>query len=87
MLNSQGFPDALSETSNAAADIGAPIYRWSTDLETFHANGASDGAGTTVTFSCSPNDPQDGTTTVIATIEGTPHADKIFVRLSVTQLP
>jgi hypothetical protein len=64
-----------------ASDISA-AYRWSKDLATFHADGATDGGGTTVTFA--PGVPAGGTVTVTATITGTP-ADKLFVDLKVTR--
>ncbi|MCX6876373.1 MAG: Ig-like domain-containing protein [Verrucomicrobia bacterium] len=59
-------------------------YRWSTDLVTFHNDGASTG-GTTVTFSTVPDPVEAGTpTTVTATVTGTP-VQKLFLRVEVTQ--
>ena len=59
-------------------------YRWSTDLATFHDDGASSG-GTTVNFSTLPDPPEAGTpTTVTATVTGAP-VQKLFVRVEVTQ--
>lgn len=65
-----------------ASDLTAS-YRWSTDLVTFHDDGASSG-GTTVNFATSPNTPSAGNTTVTATVSGTP-VQKLFVRVEVTQ--
>ena len=65
-----------------AADLTAS-YRWSTDLTTFHADGASNG-NTTVNFTMQTNTPALGTTTVTATVIGTA-LDKLFVTVGVTQ--
>ena len=66
-----------------ASDLTA-TYRWSTDLVTFHDDGASSG-GTTVTFSTVPAPVVPGIpTTVTATVTGTP-VQKLFVRVEVTQ--
>lgn len=66
-----------------ASDLTA-TYRWSTDLVTFHDDGASSG-GTTVNFSTNPNPVVPGTpTTVTATVTGTP-VQKLFVRVEVVQ--
>ena len=56
-------------------------YRWTKDLANFHADGASDADGTTVTFA--RGEPAEGMVTVTATIDGTP-TDRIFVVLVVT---
>ncbi len=58
-------------------------YLWSKDLATFHADGTTNGDGTSVTFVRS--EPVDGMVTVTATIHGTP-TDRIFVKLVVTEL-
>jgi hypothetical protein len=66
-----------------ASDLTA-TYRWSTDLATFHDDGASSG-GTTVSFSTVPDPVVPGTpTTVTATVTGTP-VQSLFVRVEVTQ--
>ncbi len=66
-----------------AGDLTA-TYRWSTDLVTFHDDGASSG-GTTVSFSTVPNPVVAGTpTAVTATVTGTP-VQKLFVRVEVSQ--
>ena len=52
------------------ADDLTATYRWSTDLQTFHADGASNGAGTT-TVDFAQGTPSGGMTTVTATITGT----------------
>lgn len=69
------------QTATPASDVSVG-YRWSRDLQTWHASGVSDG-GTTVTFSASANTPQAGTTTVTATITGS-NPDRLFVELQVT---
>jgi hypothetical protein len=58
-------------------------YRWAKDLTEFHADGATDADGTTVTFV--RGETVDGMVTVTATLEGTP-TDRIFVALVVTQM-
>jgi hypothetical protein len=66
-----------------ASDLTAG-YRWSTDLATFHNDGATSG-GTTVNFSTVPDPVVAGTpTTVTATVTGTP-VRNLFVRVEVTQ--
>ena len=65
-----------------AADLTAS-YRWSTDLATFRADGASNGS-TTVEFTTQPDTPALGTTTVTATVIGTA-LEKLFVTARVTQ--
>lgn len=66
------------QNASPASDVSA-AYEWSTDIATFHADGASDG-GTTVSFAASPGDPA----TVTATITGTVPA-RLFVRMKATQ--
>ena len=56
------------ENATPASDVSA-AYKWSADLEMWHADGATAGA-TTVNFSKSPNTPVSGITTVTATITG-----------------
>jgi hypothetical protein len=76
------------QNASPASDLSAPAYRWSTDLQTFHANGASNGGGTTtVTFSAVTNTPSAGITTVSATITGTVVPTSLFVHVGVTQNP
>ena len=75
----------LVHPQNAAhADDVSAFYEWSTDMETYHSHGASNGAGTTVSFSTQLNTPQAGMTTVTATITGT-ETSQLFVRLGVMQ--
>lgn len=69
------------QSASPASDVSA-AYRWSRDLQNWHASGASDG-GTTVTFAAPPNTPQAGITTVTATITGS-EPDRLFVELQVT---
>ena len=59
-------------------------YRWSKDFATFLANGATDGAGTTVDFTTQADTPSPGITKVTATVTGTA-TSKLFVRVNVTQ--
>ena len=65
-----------------ATDITA-AYLWSTDLDSFYADGAT-ADGTLVTFEVGT--PADGEVTVTATITGT-EPDKVFVTVDVTQNP
>ena len=62
-----------------SSDVTA-AYVWSTDLVTFHADGASDG-GTTVSFGTSAIGE---TTTVTATITGSVPT-RLFIALKATQ--
>ena len=66
------------------ADDLSVSYEWSSTLQSYHADGVSNGAGTTVNFVRQPNTPVSGTTTVTATIAGTV-PDQFFTRLRVTQ--
>jgi len=77
------FTFAHPQNATPASDVSAPAYSWSTDLQTFHASGASSG-GITVDLVPTPNTPSAGTTTVTATVTGTVPA-KLFVRLGVSQ--
>ncbi len=65
-----------------ASDVAAS-YRWTTDLESWHADGETVG-GTTVNFSVSPDDPEVGMTTVTATIPDALPAG-LFVAIEVIQ--
>jgi hypothetical protein len=69
------------ENASPAADVTAD-YVWSTDLVSFHANGATAG-GISVNFADSANSPVAGTTTVTATVTGTMPA-KLFISLKAT---
>ena len=71
------------KNATPASDLTAS-YRWSKDLATFLANGATDGAGTTVAFTTQADTPSPGITTVTATVSGTA-ASSLFVRVNVTQ--
>jgi hypothetical protein len=71
------------QNATPASDLTA-TYTWSKDLAAFLANGATDGAGTTVDFTTQADTPSPGITTVTATVTGTA-AGKLFVRVNVTQ--
>jgi hypothetical protein len=87
-VTSNTFVFTHPQNASPASDISAPAYRWSTDLQTFHADGASNGAGTTtVSFSVQTNIPSTGITTVTATITGTVIPQKLFVKVGVSQNP
>ncbi len=75
--NTLTFSHPLNATH--ASDIAA-AYRWSKNLSTFHADGATF-EGTTVTFT--QGTPVNGVVTVTATITGT-MPERIFVDLEVT---
>lgn len=76
------------QNPNPASDVSTAAYSWSTDLQTFHADGASNGAGTTtVSFSAQTNTPSTSTTTVTATITGAVIPQKLFVKVGVSQNP
>jgi autotransporter-associated beta strand protein len=79
------FTFTHQQSASPASDIAA-AYRWSKDLATFRASGASDGSDTTVTFSTQANTPAAGMTTVTATVTGTP-VNRLFVDVVVTQQP
>jgi hypothetical protein len=66
--------------ASPASDITAS-YRWSKDLASFHADGAS-AEGTTVTFS--QGTPNAGMVQVTATITGAP-LDRLFVTVGASQ--
>ena len=71
------------QNATPASDVSA-TYRWSKDLATFHASGATDGAGTTVILTTQLNTPVAGTTTVTATVTGAA-TTKLFVDVMVTR--
>jgi hypothetical protein len=71
------------QNATPASDLTA-IYQWSKDLISFLAGGATDGSGTTVTFTPQANNPAPGFTTVTATVTGTA-TPMLFFRVSVTQ--
>lgn len=64
-----------------ASDLTA-IYRWSTDLATFHHDGATSG-GTTVSFTIQPDTPVAGTSRVTATATGV-LPTRLFIDIMVT---
>lgn len=70
-----------------AVDVSGPDYQWSTDLQTYFADGAADGAGTVMTFSPAENTPTAGITTVTVTISGAVIPEEVFVKLSIMQAP
>ena len=82
---SNTFTFTHPQSGTPADDVSGPAYTWSTDLQTFNADGATVGP-TTVSFSPAVDTPSAGTTTVTATITGTV-PEKIFVNVSVNQLP
>jgi methionine-rich copper-binding protein CopC len=71
------------QNATPASDLTAS-YRWSKDLASFLASGATDGAGTTVSFTTQADTPSSGITTVTATVTGTATSN-LFVRVNVTQ--
>jgi hypothetical protein len=82
-LSGDTFTFTHPQNATPASDVSAPAYTWSTDLQTFHASGASAG-GITVNLVATPDTPSAGTTTVTATVTGTTPS-KLLVRLGVTQ--
>ncbi|NNM29550.1 MAG: hypothetical protein HKO57_08510, partial [Akkermansiaceae bacterium] len=71
------------QNATPADDLTA-AYRWSTDLATFHADGASDGTNT-VSFSAATDTPSPGVTTVTATVTAGPIPAFLGVDVEVTQ--
>jgi hypothetical protein len=58
-------------------------YQWSKDMHTFHDDLASDAAqAPRVGFTIQANTPVPGTTTVTATVTGTP-SERLFLRTKV----
>ncbi|MCF7676221.1 MAG: hypothetical protein K9N23_05155 [Akkermansiaceae bacterium] len=82
-LSGNTFTFTHPQNATPASDVSVPAYAWSTDLQTFHANGAS-ADGITVNLEAVPNNPTTGTTTVTATVTGTVPS-KLFVNVGVTQ--
>jgi hypothetical protein len=82
-VTSNTFTFTHPQNSTPASDLTA-AYRWSKDLTAFSASGATDGAGTTVTFTRQLNTPVNGTTTVTATVTGTA-TTRVFVQVKVTR--
>ena len=72
----------IASATAPATDAYDQSYVWSTDLATFHADGATVG-DTTVAFSINT---VAGTTTVTATITGTVPA-KLFTALKAVKTP
>lgn len=66
-----------------ANDLAA-TYQWSKDLQTFHHHLETDSAGSTVGFTIHTDTPAPGTTTVTATVSGTP-CGQLFLRAKVTR--
>ena len=77
------FTFSHPQNATPASDVSA-AYRWSKDLAGFHAAGATDLDGTTVTLVAAPDTPAPGITTVTASVTGTPAA-RLFVRVEVSQ--
>ena len=85
-VQSTGNTFVFTHPQNASpADDLSAYYEWSTDLNSFHDDGATNSNGTTLTFATQANTPAAGITTVTATITGT-STDQLFVRLAVTQI-
>lgn len=72
------------QSGAAASDVTA-AYRWTTDLENFHASGESVG-GTTVTLTPAANTPSPGTTRVTAVVAGI-QPGRLFLVLEANQTP
>jgi hypothetical protein len=77
--NTATFSHPLNDTP---ADDLAGGYGWSTDLASFFADGADNGAGTTVDFA--QGTPAGGMVEVTATITG-PVPDRLFIRVEAFQ--
>lgn len=71
------------QNTSPAYDVSG-FYEWSTSPEGFLPDGASNGTGTTVSFTTELNTPVTGMTTVTATISGTVPS-QLFVRMRVTR--
>ncbi len=80
--NGNTFTFIHPKSATPASDLTAS-YRWSKDLASFLAGGATDGAGTTVTFTTQGDTPSPGFTTVTATATGVLPA-RLFVDVKVT---
>jgi len=72
------------QNASPASDVLAS-YQWSSDLANWHASGQSSG-GTTVNFTAIPNSPEDGITSVTATVGGVVPA-RLFTRIRVVSSP
>lgn len=72
------------QSASQASDV-TTTYTWSTDMTTWHADGATAG-GTTVEFTATPATPAVGTTTVNAVATGT-IPSRFFVRVEATLNP
>jgi hypothetical protein len=83
MVNPAQGTFIFTHPQGALADDLASAYQWSKDLQTFHGDLATDAAGTTVGFTIQADTPGQGTTTVTATVTGTP-CDRLFLRAKVT---
>ncbi|MFM2170855.1 MAG: hypothetical protein RI957_1084 [Verrucomicrobiota bacterium] len=81
--NGNTFTFTHAQNATPATDLTA-TYRWSKDMVSFFANGATDGALTKVDFTTQFDTPSPGITTVTATVSGTA-TDKLFIRVHVTQ--
>jgi hypothetical protein len=81
--NGNSFTFTHPKSASHASDLTAS-YQWSKDLGSFLAGGATDGAGTTVTFTTLADTPSPGFTTVTATVTGT-GSSRLFSRVGVTQ--
>ncbi|MGB1129536.1 MAG: sialate O-acetylesterase, partial [Haloferula sp.] len=83
-VNGTDFTFTHPQSSPLADDLTA-AYRWSTNLQAFHADGALVD-GTRVDFTVELDQPSVGTTTVTATVSGTP-VGQLFIDVQVTETP
>jgi hypothetical protein len=60
-------------------------YQWSTDLVDFKGGGEVRDDGSTVTFDSQRDFPEEGTTTVTATVSGAATRAPVFLRIAVMQ--
>ena len=81
--NGNTFTFTHPRNPTPASDLAA-AYRWSKDLVTSQAAGATDNAGTKVAFTTQPDTPAPGMTTVTATVTGT-QTNRLFVIVQVTE--
>ena len=82
VVSGNTFTFTHPQNPTPASDLTAG-YQWSKALAGFLAGGATDGAGTTVTFTTQPNNPSPGFTRVTATVTGT-IPDRLFCDVMVT---
>lgn len=81
---SEGTFTFIHPVNATPADDLTAIYRWSKNLEDFHAGGDTDSDGTRIDFTILPKTPALGFVTVTSIRTGAP-ADKLFVEVRVTK--